>query len=55
MLKTHELGGLSTPQAPKAGVDEKALKAIKKEGGKKGAEIAGAADMGGMEFMNVHF
>jgi len=33
--------------------DEKALKAIKKEGGKKGAEIAGAADMGGITFMNV--
>jgi len=28
------------------------LKAIKKEGGKKGSEIAGAADMGGMTFMN---
>ena len=25
---------------------------IKKEGGKKGSEIAGAADMGGMSFMN---
>jgi hypothetical protein len=32
--------------------DEKELKAIKKEGGKKGSEIAGAADMGGMSFMN---
>merc|ERR1719443_1553629 len=32
--------------------DEKELKAIKKEGGKKGSEIAGAADMGGMTFMN---
>jgi hypothetical protein len=35
-----------------AGPDEKELKAIKKEGGKKGSEIAGAADMGGMTFMN---
>jgi hypothetical protein len=32
--------------------DEKELKVIKKEGGKKGSEIAGAADMGGMSFMN---
>jgi hypothetical protein len=32
--------------------DDKELKAIKKEGGKKGSEIAGAADMGGMTFMN---
>merc|ERR1712159_95002 len=35
-----------------AGPDEKELKAIKKEGGMKGSEIAGAADMGGMSFMN---
>jgi len=35
-----------------AGPDEKEIKAIKKEGGKKGSEIAGAADMGGMTFMN---
>merc|ERR1719473_1536807 len=34
-------------------VDPKALKAIVKEGGKKGAEVAGAADMGGMTHMNV--
>jgi len=48
------------PSSPKAapapaaggGPDEKDLKAIKKEGGKKGSEIAGAADMGGMSFMN---
>ena len=26
---------------------------VKKEGGKKGAEVAGAADMGGMTHMNV--
>jgi hypothetical protein len=32
--------------------NDKELKAIKKEGGKKGSEIAGAADMGGMTFMN---
>merc|ERR1719379_1869053 len=35
-----------------AGPDEKEVKVIKKEGGKKGSEIAGAADMGGMSFMN---
>merc|ERR1719409_232915 len=40
------------PAAAGAGPDEKELKAIKKEGGKKGSEIAGAADMGGMSFMN---
>merc|ERR1719169_206077 len=34
-------------------LDPKALKAIVKEGGKKGAEVAGAADMGGMTHMNV--
>ena len=34
-------------------VDPKTLKAIVKEGGKKGAEVAGAADMGGMTHMNV--
>jgi len=34
-------------------VDPKALKAIVKEGGKKGAEVAGAADMGGMTHMNI--
>merc|ERR1719326_2586356 len=38
------------PSAPAP--DEKELKTIKKEGGKKGSEIAGAADMGGMSFMN---
>jgi len=38
------------PSAPAP--DEKEQKAIKKEGGKKGSEIAGAADMGGMTFMN---
>merc|ERR1719482_2297003 len=38
------------PSAPAP--DEKEQKAIKKEGGKKGSEIAGAADMGGMSFMN---
>ena len=34
-------------------LDPKALKAIVKEGGKKGAEVAGAADMGGMTHLNV--
>jgi glutathione S-transferase len=38
--------------APAGGPDEKELKVIKKEGGKKGSEITGAADMGGMTFMN---
>merc|ERR1719191_1646794 len=41
----------AAPAGP-GGADEKELKAIKKEGGKKGSEIAGAADMGGMSFMN---
>lgn len=31
-------------------VNEKKLKAIRKEGGKKGIEIEGAADMGGLQF-----
>jgi hypothetical protein len=54
--------GAAKPSSPKAapapapaaagGPDEKELKVIKKEGGKKGSEIAGAADMGGMSFMN---
>merc|ERR1719198_662384 len=37
---------------PMSAPNDKELKAIKKEGGKKGSEIAGAADMGGMTFMN---
>jgi glutathione S-transferase len=40
------------PAPAGAGPDEKELKTIKKEGGKKGSEITGAADMGGMTFMN---
>merc|ERR1712129_456332 len=37
--------------AEKAAKDrEKLLKAIDKEGGKKGVEIAGAADLGGLDF-----
>eukprot|EP00163_Fabomonas_tropica_P010041 TRINITY_DN20015_c0_g1_i1.p1 TRINITY_DN20015_c0_g1~~TRINITY_DN20015_c0_g1_i1.p1 ORF type:complete len:188 (+),score=89.40 TRINITY_DN20015_c0_g1_i1:36-599(+) len=33
-----------------AEIDPKLLKAVVKEGGKKGVEIEGAADMGGLEF-----
>jgi len=36
-----------------SGYHEKKLKVVKKEGGKKGAEIAGAADMGGMEYFTT--
>lgn len=32
---------------------DKMLKAVIKEGGKKGIEIGGAADMGGLEFFNT--
>lgn len=35
------------------GYHEKMLKAVIKEGGKKGIEISGAADMGGLEFFNT--
>merc|ERR1719453_2541671 len=44
--------GPAPPQVPK-GCDPKVAKVVSKEGGKKGSEIAGAADMGGLEFMNV--
>jgi len=44
--------GGAAPAAP-AAVDPKKLKKVEKEGGKKGSEIAGAADMGGLTFMNV--
>jgi hypothetical protein len=36
-----------------SGYHEKKLKVVKKEGGKKGAEIAGAADMGGIEYFTT--
>lgn len=37
-------------KARKNGLDAKKIKAANKEGGKKGVEIEGAADMGGLEF-----
>ena len=39
----------STREVDESGYHEKKLKVVKKEGGKKGAELAGAADMGGIE------
>jgi hypothetical protein len=36
-----------------AGVDAKKWKAAVKEGGKKGVELAGCADMGGLEFFTT--
>merc|ERR1719463_734572 len=57
-MKSLQAGGApaapaaAPPAAAGAGPDEKEVKTIKKEGGKKGSEIAGAADMGGMTFMN---
>merc|ERR1711964_400384 len=49
---------MGEPAAPAYDYDEstydaKLIKTVRKEGGKRGAEIAGAADMGGMSFMNV--
>uniref|UniRef100_A0A7S0DZ84 Uncharacterized protein n=1 Tax=Hanusia phi TaxID=3032 RepID=A0A7S0DZ84_9CRYP len=38
---------------PPAGVDAKKWKAAVKEGGKKGVELAGCADMGGLEFFTT--
>ena len=38
-----------TREVDESGYHEKKLKVVKKEGGKKGAELAGAADMGGIE------
>eukprot|EP00239_Pterosperma_sp_CCMP1384_P005995 CAMPEP_0197844906 /NCGR_PEP_ID=MMETSP1438-20131217/1875_1 /TAXON_ID=1461541 /ORGANISM="Pterosperma sp., Strain CCMP1384" /LENGTH=247 /DNA_ID=CAMNT_0043455939 /DNA_START=79 /DNA_END=822 /DNA_ORIENTATION=+ len=46
--KANEKAAKANEKAAKQA--EKALKAIIKEGGKKGVEIAGAADMGGLEF-----
>ena len=37
-------------KAKASGLDAKKIKAANKEGGKKGVEIEGAADMGGLEF-----
>merc|ERR1719473_1920280 len=45
--------GWPVPAVDEAGVHEKKLKVVKKEGGKKGAEIAGAGDMGGIEFFTT--
>mmetsp|Transcript_8353 Transcript_8353/g.20762 ORF Transcript_8353/g.20762 Transcript_8353/m.20762 type:complete len:355 (+) Transcript_8353:111-1175(+) len=39
--------------APPDGVDAKKWKAAVKEGGKKGVELAGCADMGGLEFFTT--
>lgn len=43
----------SLAECEKGGFHEKMLKAVVKEGGKKGIEISGAADMGGLEFFNT--
>eukprot|EP00287_Rhodomonas_sp_CCMP768_P004158 CAMPEP_0196730850 /NCGR_PEP_ID=MMETSP1091-20130531/10786_1 /TAXON_ID=302021 /ORGANISM="Rhodomonas sp., Strain CCMP768" /LENGTH=341 /DNA_ID=CAMNT_0042073927 /DNA_START=77 /DNA_END=1102 /DNA_ORIENTATION=+ len=40
-------------EGPPAGVDAKKWKAVVKEGGKKGVELAGCADMGGLEFFTT--
>lgn len=34
-------------------VDEKALKAAKKEGGKKGVDAAGMSDLGGVKYFHI--
>jgi hypothetical protein len=41
------------PPVSEEGYHEKKVKVVKKEGGKKGAEIAGAADMGGIEYFTT--
>jgi hypothetical protein len=41
------------PPVPEDGYHEKKVKVVKKEGGKKGSEIAGAADMGGIEYFTT--
>jgi len=41
------------PPVPEDGYHEKKVKVVKKEGGKKGAEIAGQADMGGIEYFTT--
>lgn len=40
-------------KTPKSVVNEKSIKAAVKEGGKKGQDIAGLADMGGVSFFHV--
>jgi len=41
------------PEVSEEGYHEKKVKVVKKEGGKKGAEIAGQADMGGIEYFTT--
>jgi hypothetical protein len=41
------------PKVSEEGYHEKKVKVVKKEGGKKGAELAGAADMGGIEYFTT--
>jgi len=45
--------GWPVPAVDETGFHEKKLKVVKKEGGKKGAELAGAADMGGIEYFTT--
>lgn len=54
--KTNDIGSIETlaqptPQTPTTmSFDEKKLKKVIKEGGKRGVEIEGAASMGGLQF-----
>jgi len=41
------------PAVSEEGYHEKMIKNVKKEGGKKGSELAGAADMGGIEYFST--
>merc|ERR1719149_392813 len=41
------------PEVSEEGFHEKKIKVVKKEGGKKGSELAGAADMGGIEYFTT--
>merc|ERR1711865_559866 len=43
----------SLPPVDETGYHEGKLKKVKKEGGKKGSELAGAADMGGIEYFTT--
>ena len=47
------LRGEAEEKVDESGYHEKKLKVVKKEGGKKGAELAGAADMGGIEYFTT--
>jgi len=53
MRVTLKGGAEPDPPVDESGYHEKKLKVVKKEGGKKGAEIAGAADMGGIEYFTT--